>query len=551
LAAHTNNVFILSAPSCPQLTFFSKELLVTEKPKLYTDLAYLLAHATLHLPAGYVAEVSAAVQWAAAELQHESAATPRHTWLRCFSKTLIALCGICLHSEQLRSQPGYSQMLLPAGQLAYMLLEAEQQAAAVAAGSSSSSKGSTSTRHGGDVSSASQQQQPHMQPIDGVPGMVLEFLNTFGIAIYAGIPHRPLAVNMQLFCSEEVLQLLLAFTAVSVGAAHKMAAADTSRAARRRSSSSSSSKRGGQHSSATTAAAAAAADIPASHLDLLAAVSSALHKQLSRQYAFHPAAEDYGSFKLASTELREDHAGLVMKGLYCVLGTRGKMQEDDYAAKLAALMEQQDSSSSSSSSSSGGSSAALLGSLIAGFPSTVLPREQELLLPLLLTLVEHTTLFPAPNQGVLPVALSLVAEIMSQSSLDSLQVVPSDASMGSLDANEVAAALPDGLTAAVLLQLGPVVLQYLRDAAAATTGVPAVMEALLGSKAAGDAEDASIAAGLFATITNEDLGDRCILLSTHDGSACSEPTNFVQQSMPVAACVECEHCTSYSSSNGQ
>jgi hypothetical protein len=453
------------------------------------------------MPAGFGGEVSAAVQWAAPQLQHEPAATPRHTWLRQLGKMLMAVSSIIFGLQgQLRTQPGYWQMMLPAAQLAWMLLEAEQQAAA--AGSSSSSDAGAAHGKGAAPSSRAQKQQ-QQRLIDGVPGAVLEFLQVFGVAVYTGLPRAPQPLVEQLCSSEEVMQLLLAFTALSVGAAHKLVAATTPKAASRRSSSSSSKRQGGgKHSS--TAAAAAAGEVPASHLDLLAALSSPLHKQISRQYARNPNAGDYGSFKSDSVEQAQHRAVLVLNGLYSVFKLREELLDGgDVGATLLEAMGEDGSSSSSSSIASSSFHAAVGG--------TVVPREQQLLMPLLLTLVDYMQLMPGTGQGVVPLAMQLFSQAGKQAGLKAPVILPGGTAAAAAAASTIGAvseaALIDGLTAPVLLQLGPVALQYLRDAAAAGANPQAsALEALMGgSAAAAGPQEAFVVTGCLAVTVMEIL----------------------------------------------
>jgi hypothetical protein len=459
------------------------------------------------MPAGFVAEVSAAVQWAAAELQHETAATPRHTWLRHLGKILVTISSTCFGlQKQLVSEPGYLQMLLPAARLAWMLLEAEQQADS---SSSSSGGGSSGARHGEDAAPSSQQQQMQMQPVDGMPGTVLEFLQVYGVALYTGLPDARRPVIKQLCSSEEVLQLLLAYTALSVGAAHKLMAATAPKAASRHSSSSSrssssSSKRGRSHSS-TAAAAAAAADIPASHLDLLASVSPPLHKQISRQHARNPAAEDYGSFQRGNVKQAHLTARLVLMGFLSVL--KLPIELPTTPGVTAAGRKHNSGSSSLSYASS---------SIHTAASETVIPREQQLLLPLLLTLIEYMQLMPEPQQGVVAPAMQLILAFLKQSGLKSPPQLPgctegssstAAAAAASTAAPVMNAALADGLTAPVLLQLGPVALQYLRNAAAGATPEAVVHEAIMmgGSVADGGSPDGYIVIGNLAFLVMEIL----------------------------------------------
>jgi hypothetical protein len=499
----------------------------------------------VHPPAGFVAQVSSAVQWAAAELQKEAAATPRHTWLRHLGKILLAASSICFGlQDDLRSQPGYWQMLLPAGQLAWMLLEAEQQAAAA----ESSSGGSIGARRGGDIALPSQQlkQQMQMQPVDGVPGAVLEFLQVYGVAVYTGLPRAQKPVIEQLCSSAEVFQLLLAFTALSVGAAHKLIAAAAPKAASRHSSSSSSSS-STMHRSKHSSTAAAAAGNPASHLDLLAAVSPPLHKLISRQHARTHTAGDYGSFKRDSAEQAQHYARLVAPGIYTLYKLRDEFIRggDVVTSLLAAVAADHAAFTAISNNDNGGSSA--FSSTRASAGDTAVPRQEQLLLPLLLTMMEYTQLMPEPRHGVIPSGVQLLTHIFTQQGpnsplqlLDGTEASSSSAAAAEEGEEEAAAtvatvaaasvaALADGLTAPLLLQLGPLALQYLRDAAAAATPGAAALEAALtrgSAAAAADQKSVSVVsrclAGMVIKILAHGAGHRLrAYLSVHGCLAAS------------------------------
>jgi hypothetical protein len=104
----------------------------------------------------------------------------------------------------------------------------------------------------------------------------------------------------------------------------------------------------------------------------------------------------------------------------------------------------------------------------------LLPREQELLLPLLLTLVEYMLLLPDRNQTVLPLVLQPMVVLCKQLKRNKSSC-SSAAAAGAAGAAENA--LADALIGPVLLQVGPAVLQYLR-------GPDVVREALQGGERA-------------------------------------------------------------------
>jgi hypothetical protein len=193
----------------------------------------------------------------------------------------LGACYLCfgLHSL-LYDKPSFQQLVLPSAQLAWMLLQYEQQAVEAEQSSSSSSSSRNASLS-----------KPQLARLGGTPGAVLEFIHGFGHVVFVGLSTFLAPSADHLLESDEVAQLLLAFTALTVGAAHKKLAADAaadrsaSRQAGQRSSSSSgksSSSRGRSTAAAAAAAAAALAapaggGVPASHLQLLAALSPPLH----------------------------------------------------------------------------------------------------------------------------------------------------------------------------------------------------------------------------------------------------------------------------------
>jgi hypothetical protein len=91
----------------------------------------------------------------------------------------------------------------------------------------------------------------------------------------------------------------------------------------------------------------------------------------------------------------------------------------------------------------------------------VVPRELQLLLPLLLTVIEAMLLLPQRSHNIIPWGLQLATHIMSTAELAD----------GAAPAKITAtAAHTDALVGPVLLQLGPAVMQYIRQANAAAAG---------------------------------------------------------------------------------
>jgi hypothetical protein len=209
-------------------------------------------------------------------------------------------------------------------------------------------------------------------------------------------------------------------------------------------------------------------DVPAGHLDLLTAVSPPLRNQVSSRCGNSPAAGDYGIFNEATVERVEHMAVLVLHGLTSVLLLRERLVMGASPAAAVADVFRVYGRSISISSVAGNPTAA------AGM--TVVPREQRLLLPLVLTLVEYMLLLPAPIQSVVPPAMRLVVLLLSQSGEGKMHV-PTASRMNAAAA-AADTALADPLVAPVLLQLGPAVLQYLREAAAPAAGPSALERAI-------------------------------------------------------------------------
>jgi hypothetical protein len=445
--------------------------------------------------AGFVGEVATAVLWAVAELQRQPAGTLWHTYTRSLGKDLLALSNTIVGlQEWLSTEPGYVQLMLPSAQLAWLLLQYEQQAAEAAGGSSSG--GSAGARHSARSSAATQQQQQQqrLRLMPGMPGAVLKFTHAFGIALYTGLPRTLSPAADQLCSSDEVVQLLLLFTALSVGAAHKRVAAAANKD--RRSSSSSSKRSSSRSGTAAASAAPAAADVPASHLELLAALSPPMRKQVSSQYKDTLRAEDYGSFNTDTVTGAERQADLVLNGLLVVLRWRQQLLNGvSPAAEIAEAL----AGGSSSSNGSGGNASNRTALLAAR--TTVVLHEQQLLPPLVQTLAEYMLLLPAPSHGVVPHAMQVIAAIIESAGTwqerahTQLAASSTDTAAAAAAAALAAGpalsgrALADGLAAPVLLQLGPVVLQYLGGAAAAAaTAAAATEQAMLGTSSAVDAE---------------------------------------------------------------
>jgi hypothetical protein len=340
---------------------------------------------------------------------------------------------------------------------------------------------------------------------------VLEFCFAFGAAVYAGLPTYPEASAAELCSSDEVVQLLLAHAALTVGGTRKKVAADAAgpTAGRHTSSNSNSRKSGSCGRSAAAAAAAAAAlaapaaaDVPASHLQLLAVLSPPLHKQLGRQYPNTPTADNYGSFNMHSMDAAEQQAELVIVNLFNLLSDHERaIKEGQLEGAQSAAMAAATGASSSSSSSSGSGSDHNQSSVTrtvqpaaaaaaAAAQKTVIPREQQLLLPLALTVIELLSLLPAPSQGVLPMGLQLLWKLLRAAHSSSDQsCVRNGLAYAGVHVPQAAptAALVVGLAAPLLLQLAPTALWYINEAEAAAAA--AAVSGTAGSSSSSSSTD--------------------------------------------------------------
>jgi hypothetical protein len=110
------------------------------------------------------------------------------------------------------------------------------------------------------------------------------------------------------------------------------------------------------------------------------------------------------------------------------------------------------------------------------------PRELQLLLQLLLTIIEAVLLLPQRSHNILPWGLQLATRVMKTARL----AVPSSVADRSTSATTTAtAAHTDALVGPVLLQLGPAVMQYTREANAAAAAPPPAVAGGLGSALGG------------------------------------------------------------------
>jgi hypothetical protein len=458
--------------------------------------------------AGVVDALSAGLQWAVLELtqlQQQQHGTAWHCSVCHLGVGLLRTCavifGIVPIAAPLTESAGFTHSVLPVGQLAWLLLQAEQQA--VDGGSSSSSTGTGTGR--GKAASSKRQQRQHQT--GGLSGSVMEFLHSYGGVVMQGVDNARvtgghMSVTDQWCFSDEVTELLLAYAALTVGAKHKLlcpATAASKAKSSSSSSSSSSSKRRDKTSKTATPQAAAAGGVPANHVTLLTAVSPVLEEQTHRQYPQQPSASGFGSFSSCGDNLLHRDMEAALGGLLAVLERREELltqlqQGSRAATNAAAAATMPGSSSSSSSSSQVGVTAA--GRVV----RSAVPRELQLLLPLLLTVIEAMQLLPRHShaQGIMPSGLLLAITIMKAAKL-----VPNPSPDAVFDMSATwttAAVFADSLAGPVLLQLGPAVMQYLREveAAAAAAAAAAAGKAgagssssRVGSSSGGGAVDAS------------------------------------------------------------
>jgi hypothetical protein len=433
--------------------------------------------------------VSDGIQWVIGELQQfaqpQLQQQLQRIWLDCTFQLGVGIlgawysCAVLRAASDVDTDAHFRASVLPAAKLALLLLQDDvQHVAAVLHGygssSGSSSGSSRSRRNAAGSASSAQQQQQQQQRRYTAPAQVVRFLAAFGPVVLDAATRAtaagPAAVQIaNSWCkSDEVMQLLLAFAALQVGAAHKYLAAAAASSApagpsSRGSSSSSSGKLAGRRKAAAAAAAVPAASaVASSHLPLLGAVSPLL-----RQYV---EAEGYGSFYIADSQILQDLAYKMLDGLYSVIVKRAQPLNVTVAMAASGLSG---SSSTSSSTVTG------VNMLI-----TAVPQQQLLLVPLVLTVVELLLLLPAAAQRVMPWGLQLLVDLLrtvdfsmhdSRSSVIACNNRASSTASSSGNTGGRASSnagwsevvVADAVAAAVLLQLGPAVMQYLREAAAA------------------------------------------------------------------------------------
>jgi hypothetical protein len=492
----------------------------------HLNISQISCCATLGLPAGLFEALPAGLQWAVTELQQLQHSTAWNTCIRKIGMALITACGRCLALQEYGIQG--EEMVQPAAQLAVLLLQAEQQAtdqppeaAGDTSSSSSSSTAGSSCPAGRDAPGSSsrwaataaaqlqqqlrrqeQLQQLQLQPVDGVPDAVLEFLAAFGPAVYPWMSQDYYSLLWS--TNDAVVELLLAYTALSVGAAHKkLAAADSGATTRSNRSSSSngssttSSKQSGRRAST------AASKVPDSHVRLLAAVSPPLHDQLSRRYIDNGTASRLGSFNsIGSIEKVEQIALIVLCGLMDVLFLRGYILKNAKPIPGTTIhlpgRARAATGSSSSSSSSPTSAASVRG-------KPVVPRERQLLLPLALTVIELLLLLPAPQHGVMRVGVHMLAHMVRTAQFTpaaahdaAAGAAPAATACADSDIPYTEAAVFEALAGPVFLQLAPAVLQYLREVPAAPSSTAASVQAILQGSDFPGAADVEVVRGAFS-----------------------------------------------------
>jgi hypothetical protein len=387
------------------------------------------------------------MQWTTAELRQQQDAE----WLaymRGIGLSFLNVWTCCRGVLQLlESSPSAAPLVaafaataLPVSELAWALLETLTPSSTAGSGSSSSNNSST----GGSRSKGSKRNtQPVIpigivasaaQPVVRTLEKILFFATHFGAFAVRGLAAEPRPAAGSVGSAEaarsdavlQVLLLYLACTAASIQQQQQTGAAPAARGTR-----SSSSRR--------------KSDAPAPHMSLLHALAPAL-QQLPASLS------ELGFMHNIDHDELETCAAAGMIDICGFLKTRKQRLQPTVASSGGAIAASCSVSSSSSSSTQ---------------QVAVLPRD-ELLLPLLLTLVELAELQPEQKDSLLlPAAVpAMVAVIAEQRQ----QLMPTQPGMGTHYAAEEAAAgtaVADALAAPVFLQLGPAVMRFLKEAAAA------------------------------------------------------------------------------------
>jgi hypothetical protein len=188
----------------------------------------------------------------------------------------------------------------------------------------------------------------------------------------------------------------------------------------------------------------------------------------------------------------EQQAELVILSLFNLLSYRERtMGEQRLGGRRAAAGAS--SSSSSYSGSEHNVSRAVqsppLSAAAAAAGKTVIPCEQQLLLPLALTVIELLLLLPRPSQCLMPTGLQRVWHMLrSAHSASEQSCVHSGSANAATHALQAAHfdVLVNGLAAPLLLQLAPAALRYINQAEAAAAAAAA---AALGSSSRSSGTD--------------------------------------------------------------
>jgi hypothetical protein len=154
-----------------------------------------------------------------------------------------------------------------------------------------------------------------------------------------------------------------------------------------------------------------------------------------------------------------------------------------------------------SSSSSPSSVASLQG-------KPVVPREQQLLLPLALTVIELSLLLPAPQHGVMRIGLQMIAHLMKTAQFipaaacsAAAGATPAPAACADPDTPYTEAAVIEAQAGPVFLQLGPAALQYIRELPAEPSSTAASVQAILQGSNETGAADVEVVRGAFSIMT--------------------------------------------------
>jgi hypothetical protein len=402
-----------------------------------------------------MSSLAAGMQWTAAELlqQQQQQDTAWLTYMRGIGLSILTpwiCCNSVLHMLQqflsgTQLMAKFAATALPVAELASALLVT--LVPTTTAGSSSSGRSNTG---------ASRNTRPDLprgviaagaQPVVRSLEKIIYFATHFGQFAIRGLAQPAVAgsvASAEAARSDAVLQILLMYLACTAASIQQQqAGAGTAAMGTRSSSSSSSSNSSNRRKS----------DVPAPHMSLLCALAPAL-QQLPASLAELNVMRNIDDDELATL------AAASLKCICAVLIKRKQLLQTTTASPYGPVAASSSvGSSTATATGSSSSSSAQQGS--------VLPRD-ELLLPLLLTLAELAVMQPSTTDTwLLPAAVSASVMVLH---VQCQQLVPTCAAMGEPKATAAGTAVADALAAPVFLQLGPAVMQHLKETAAAPAG---------------------------------------------------------------------------------